>query len=532
LQSFGGGSEPGTQGSWNAWDWNTELFPDPAGFLRYAHANGIEIGMNLHPSINSNDRHFAATQEKAGGALQPSDSCRVVQADPTGLCHVFDWTDPRQLRAYFDLHTPFEQQGADFWWLDWCCDATRADAPGLTPDTFINWRYAERQRARGSRWPAFQRIGGSYQLGWGGDGGTGALAERRQTIQFTGDTCGTWEMLAFEPAFTAAAAAIGLPYVSHDIGSFHATPPNGICDATVSPVTSPRTNSLSGELYVRWMQLGVVQPLLRIHSSHGKRLPWEYPQPYERIAADALRLRGALVPYLYSAAAHARRTGAPMTRPLWLDWPRRPEAYEHDGVFMLGRDLLAAPVTSPGDPATVKVWFPPGRWTDVATGEQHRGPATKELEAPLDRIPLFARRGALVATQPAAPTTPAGSPGELLLTAYPGSGRSVLYDDAGDGLAYLGRRGSSRIRLRQRRTRRAITVTIGAERRFAGRPAKRTWTVTVRGVTRPARIVRVGGRRLAPSAWTAEPGPGIVTVRLGARPTRRATRVVVRLGRR
>src|SRR3712207_8872637 len=65
-------------------------------------------------------------------------------------CMVFDWADRRQLDAYFSLHEPFERQGTDFWWLDWCCDATRAEAPGLTPDTWINKHYFERQRDRKS----------------------------------------------------------------------------------------------------------------------------------------------------------------------------------------------------------------------------------------------------------------------------------------------------------------------------------------------------------------------------------------------
>ena len=157
---------PGEPYSWNGWDWNAELYPDPKRFLAWAHDAGIDVGLNIHPSINNRDPHFEETQQRAGGGLEASDTCRIVQADPQGTCMVFDWTDPAQVEAYFALHEPFEADGTDFWWLDWCCDGTRADAPGLTPDTWINKLYFERQRARGSRWPAFQRIGGSYQAGF------------------------------------------------------------------------------------------------------------------------------------------------------------------------------------------------------------------------------------------------------------------------------------------------------------------------------------------------------------------------------
>jgi hypothetical protein len=397
---------PGRPYSWNAWDWNEELYPDPRGFFRWAHDQGLEVGLNIHPSINDRDPRFPATQEQAGGGLTVDPGCRVVQADPNGQCMVFDWTDRRQLRAYLALHEQFEQQGADFWWLDWCCDGSHAEAPGLTPDTWINKQYFDRQRARGSRWPAFQRIGGSFQLGFGGNGGTGAFAEHRYTLQFTGDTCATWPLLAFAAEFTAAAGSIGMPYVSHDIGTFFSESPRGICDKQLSPILAPNENELSPEMYVRWVQLGAFQPFDRLHSHHGKRLPWEYEEPARTIAADFLRLRAALVPYLYTLARDAHDTGMPMVRALYLQWPRRAAAYRHPTEYTLGRDVLVAPVTAPGD-AEVSVWFPPGTWVDWFTGKRHRGPATKRLAVPLERMPVFVRAGAVVPTQPSAPTTPA-----------------------------------------------------------------------------------------------------------------------------
>ena len=143
----------------------------------------------------------------------------MLIADPTAQCGVFDWTNPRQAAAYFALHKPFEHEGVDLFWLDWCCDASSAVAPGLTADTWINSLYAREQRARGSRWPAFARVGASYSAGDGFDGdtqngGTGIFAEHRNTIQFTGDTCATWPMLGFEAQFTAEEGNVGLPYVS------------------------------------------------------------------------------------------------------------------------------------------------------------------------------------------------------------------------------------------------------------------------------------------------------------------------------
>ena len=476
---------PGGNYSWNGWDWNRTLYPDPAGFFAWAHSQGLNVTLNVHPSIDSTDPQFAATQQRAGGGLKVDDGCRLVQADPNGQCMVFDWTDPKQRDAYFALHDRFEKDGASFWWLDWCCDGSKADAPGLTPDTWINKLYFERQRARGSRWPAFQRIGGSFQLGFDGATGNGALAEHRYTMQFTGDTCGTWPLLAFASEFTAAEASIGLPYVSHDIGTFHAVSPTGVCDKNLSPILTPRENSLPDDMYVRWVQLGTFQPILRLHSHHGKRLPWEYPGRAGDIAASFLRLREALVPYLYSLASVARDTGVPMVRPLYLQWPRQGAAYQHPSEYTLGRDLLVAPVAAPGDPAGVDVWFPPGTWVDWFTGERHRGPAVEKLSVPLDRMPVFARAGAVIPTQPQVATTAVATPRSVVLNVFPGTGQTTLYDDAGDGLSYLKGR-SARTVIRQARGKLVIGPMKG---RYGGRPTRRSWDIHVRGHT-----IRTGPR--------------------------------------
>jgi alpha-glucosidase (family GH31 glycosyl hydrolase) len=315
-----------------------------------------------------------------------------------------------------------------------------------------------------------------------------------------------------------------MPYVSHDIGTFFAQSPNGTCDKQLSPIVAPRENSLTPEMYVRWIQLGTFQPLDRLHSHHGRRLPWEYPEPARSVAASFLRLREALGPYLYALARGSHDTGVPMVRPLWFTWPREAAAHTHGTQFTLGRDVLVAPVARPGNPASVSVWFPPGTWTDWFTGERHRGPAVKRLSVPLNRMPVFVRAGGVVPTQPPVATTPAAPPASLVLTAYRGRGGFTLYDDAGDGLAY--ERGEfARTRVTQRRLRRGRhVVTIGRARgRFAGFPRRRSYELRLVGVRRP-RAVTVAGKR---KRWRYDARTRTVTLRL-TRPTRRATRIALR----
>lgn len=520
---------PDSNYSWNGWEWNRDLYPDPRGFLREAHSAGLEVGLNVHPSISSTDPRFAETQAAASGGLTADPGCSVVQADPNGECMVFDWTDPAQLAAYFDLHRPFERDGADFWWLDWCCDGSRAEAPGLTPDTWINRAYYRHQRDRGSRWPAVSRIGGSRQGGGGGIGGTGAFADHRYAIQFTGDTCAKWPMLAFASEFTAAAASIGMPYVSHDIGTFHAVSESSACDKDAERPLTPRQNELPDDMYVRWVQFGTFQPLDRLHSHHGFRLPWEYSTETERIASRFLRLRGLLAPYLYTLAHEAHRTGIPMARALYLRWPGQGAAYGHLSEYTLGRDMLVAPVAKPGATASMEVWFPPGTWVDWFTGERHQGPGIEQLDVPLSRMPVFVRAGGIVPLQPNLPTTPAGPPRSLVLFAQSGTGATSLYDDSGRGFSY--ERGKSTLTtISQRRAAGVTDFLIGRARGgFASAPRKRSYEIRLTGIPRPG-LVTVGGTRIG--GWRYDASTRTAIIPTGAQPTARRLHVRVRTGAR
>ena len=522
--------QPGRAFSWNGWDWNRDLFPDPDpdAFVDFAHERDIALIANIHPSISSNDPQFPATEGAAGG-LATNDDCRVLQADTMGTCHVFDWTDQRQLGAYFDLHDLLAGTGIDGFWLDWCCEAEgAADAPGLSPDTWINHQYARYQRGLGTRWPSVSRIGASYlpDGSYGdrgvGAGGTGALAEHRSAIHFTGDTCATWEMLAFQAEHTAAESAIGMPYVSHDIGSFNGEPQLGQCNAVAAAIAQA---PVPDDLYVRWLQLGAFQPLDRLHSNHGARLPWEYDGATAEAAAEALRLRGTLVPYTYTAARRAVDTGLPIAGPLYLRWPRQEAAYVNPTQFTYGRDLVVAPVTEPRESVDVELWVPPGSWVERTTGERFRGPGTATVTAGLGDVPVLVRAGSVLPGH--APGVGAGiAPRDSVVpTAYPGRrGRGQMYDDAGTGFGYE-RRQHTRTSFTQRRRDDAVTVRIGRARGdFRGALRDRTWDLHVRDVDRPRRV-SVDGRRTRGWSYDADTR----TVRILLEPVRSTQGATVRV---
>ena len=516
---------PGRPYAWNSWEWGTSLFPDPKRFLSWAHGQGLSVTVNIHPSISSSDPRYAAAAAQAGGLPESSGTCQILMADPTGRCHVFDWTNPRQVRAYFALHQPFASDGVDFFWLDWCCDASSANAPGLTADTWINSLYAKQERARGLRWLAFARAGASYSAtlpddGDGQNGGTGIFAEHRYTIQFTGDTCATWAMLGFEARFSAEEGNVGLPYVSDDIGSFNGQPSVGVCSAQ----TALLNEHLPDDLYARWVAFGTFQPLDRLHSNHGDRLPWQYGRVANAASASFLRLREALGPYIYTLARRTYDTGLPITGALYLTWPGQAGAYQHPSEYTFGPNVVVEPVTVSGNPAPAALWVPPGSWVDYFTGQRFRGPGVRTLEVPLDQMPVLVRSGAVIPTQAYARSTRPGPNPSLTLTAYPGArGSFGLYDDQGTGFGYTHAR-ATRTRITHTEHGGRSTVTIGAARgHFPGALRRRTWVVRLVGIRRPS-AVEIDGRRVRGFTWSG----GTLTVTTGPRATDRALTITAR----
>jgi alpha-glucosidase (family GH31 glycosyl hydrolase) len=286
---------------------------------------------------------------------------------------------------------------------------------------------------------------------------------------------------------------------------------------------------LPNDMYVRWLQAGVVAPILRLHSNHSPRLPWEYGGRAEELGELFLRLRESFVPYIYTLARQAYDTGLPIARAMYLEWPKLEAAYAFDRQYMLGDALLAAPVAKPGDPARKRVWFPPGRWVDVFTGEVHTGPRAETLKVPLDRMPLFARAGAVVPRQDYVDSTDRGAYDPLILNVYAGGdGRFTLYEDEGVGFGYQAN-ASTRTQLRWDEGAKGATLSIARARgTYPGDPATRRYSVRVLGVERP-REVRIGGRVVR--GWKYDAAARLLIVDTPALGTKRAAAVTLVSGR-
>ncbi len=170
------------------------------------------------------------------------------------------------------------------------------------------------------------------------------------------------------------------------------------------------------ELYTRWLQAMLLVPQVC-----GSGSPWSFGQPYELINRLTLELRARLLPYLYSVIACSRQYSTPIIRPLFMC---DPAVRTVDDCYLVG-DILVAPVIERGA-VSRSVMLPKGLWYDYWTNEPVRGGSTLEVTAPLERLPLFIRAGAILPMLSSEPDT-------LHLHVFPGNAENVHYEDAGDG---------------------------------------------------------------------------------------------------
>lgn len=442
--------------SWNGWNWSTQYFPAPVTFLTWAHQQGLKISLNIHPTIQGDDPKFAAANSIPGGL--PSCGTNV---------YYWDWGVKAQAQSYFNLNAAFNDQGVDIWWLDWCCDGRNVAMAGLPGDAWVNNQYLQYHNGRGTRGFAFSRIGSGY-AGYAAPGSpNSAWGEHRATLHFTGDADSTWNMLSFESYMTIREGNIGLPYVSHDIGSFHG-------------------NHLSDAMYLRWVQFGTFQPIFRLHSDHGDRLPWSYPAVRAN-AEKFMRLRHALIPYTYSLSYESSIGGFPMVRGMYLYYPENAEAYTYDRQYMFGDQLLVSPIVTGGTTASVSVWFPQGMWTNFFTGDTVRGPVVRTVTADFTAMPVFAKLGAVIPMQAYMDYVGQKKLDSLAFMVYPGAdGAFTLYEDEGENLNY---RSGSFVLTPLTYQENGKTFIIGAKTgTYTGAPAQRAYTVTFVNRGRPATV--------------------------------------------
>jgi len=295
---------------------------------------------------------------------------------------------------------------------------------------------------------------------------------QRYAATWTGDNSSTWNHLAMSTPMLLSMGISGFPLIGDDIGGFAGSP--------------------TADLLTRWFEVGALNPIYRDHTAKGtaNQEPWVHGPEHEAIRRKYIELRYQLMPYLYTAIEESTRTGIPLMRALFLEYPQAPEFYGDNRDFLFGRDLFVAPVTTEMIDAE-EISLPPGDWYDYWTNEKHVSNEKLLLHPKLDEMPLYVRAGAIVPMQSVVQNTDEIPSGPLRLRVYPGDDcRGTLYQDDGHTFAY--QKGEIlRINYSCQVSPGSVTLSSSVEKN-AFKPWWESAEVTVYGAAVAPKEVRVG----------------------------------------
>jgi alpha-D-xyloside xylohydrolase len=382
------------------WRFDPVDWPDPAAMARELESLGVRLMVSVWPSVSPLSENYQE-MEQAGllvGAEQgvpfhaPWRDKGFEVEMPVAF---YDATDPAA-RAYLwsKIKRNYVDLGVSAFWLDACEPEIQPGHPhnlrfhsGPGAEVFNSYP-AENARAfyEGMLAEGNDEVVLLCRSAWAG-------SQRYGAAVWSGDIDPTWESLATQVRAGLNIGLSGIPWWTTDIGGFHGGDPD-----------SPEYR----ELVVRWFQYGAFCPLFRLHGfrdprtafgpemTGGPNEAWSYGPEALVLIEQTMRLRERLRPYLMEQMRAAHERGLPPMRPLFVDFPADKEAWQVDDEFLLGPDVLVAPILSPGA-TTRSVYLPAGaRWKDAWTGQVCEGGTVIDAAAPIEHIPVFLRNGAMV----------------------------------------------------------------------------------------------------------------------------------------
>ncbi len=400
--------------------WDRARFPDPAALAQDFADAGVRLVANVKPAMLLDHPRFAEVEGFRGFIRDSEDESRPHIAQFWGgEAAYLDFTNP-QTSAWWGAQVKAQllDKGIASTWNDnnefevWD-DGARADLNGrggamacLRPvQTQLMLRasaLAQQEHAPMKRPYLVTRSGGP--------------GVQRYAQTWTGDNRTDWKTLRYNMRMGHGLSLSGIFNFGHDVGGFAGRKPEP-------------------ELFMRWIEQGIYWPRFTIHSWNddgSANEPWMYPELLPLVRA-AMEWRERLVPLLYTLMWRAHAHHEPILRPLFFDFPDEAESYEENDAFMLGRDVLVAPIVEPGVVGR-SVWLPKtdGGWYDIRTGAL-LSCGENRVEALLGAAPVFIRAGSILPLGP----SPSWADGPLTLRLFPlkeGLSHLEIYDDDGESL--------------------------------------------------------------------------------------------------
>ena len=445
---------------WNAMEFLNDDFRDAQKMIDEVHAQHAKLMISIWASFGP--------MTKAYRELEPKGLLFDFHTWPqSGLP---DWPPRRDYPSGVKPYNPYSQEARDIYWKNllrlenmgidaWWMDSTEPDHHDFQEsDLDFETGSGSFRRVRNAfpivsvegvfdnqRKVSDRRVMILTRSAYAGQQRTGANT-------WSGDVGSSWETLRAQVPAGLGFAFTGNPNFNTDCGGFF---PNGY--NRVYGDASCARNPLFQELYVRWLQYGAFCPMMRSHGESSRREIWEFGEPGEPVydaIARTIRLRYSLLPYIYSVSHEVSAADGTFQRALVMDFPADKAVWERGDEFLFGRSLLVAPVLraqyTPEDvrfddtpvdfsqARSTQVYLPKGAdWYDFWTGERLRGGQTLTRPTQLDRVPLFARAGAIIPLGPDVQYSSEKPWDALEIRVYPGAdGRFILYEDEGDTYRY------------------------------------------------------------------------------------------------
>jgi len=434
-------------------EWDESAFPDPKGMIEELKALGFRLSLWESPYVPL-DSEMCAEGQRRGFLLKsksispsssegsqaqfpspsegsqaqfpsPSEGSQAQFPSPSGggqggglaLVHGFakpsaaiDFTNPDAVEWFKAKNRRLLEMGVAVIKTDFAEDMPNDAVPhdGTPAEQLHNLYPLLYQRAV---FEATKEVHG-YGLIWGRSGYAGS---QRYPVHWGGDPGCTFEDMAASLRGALSWILSGAAFASFDMGGFFGIP-------TLTDPPSP-------ELYVRWSQMGLLFSHARAHGHTAPREPWAYGEPALTIFRKYAQLRYRLLPYLYGAARKAAE-GVPLARPLVYDHPSDRTTWPIDDEYLLGPDLLVAPMFVPR--GSREIYLPAGAWYDFWTDRHFAGGSWITYEAELETLPLFVRGGAVLPMGPELQYANERPWDPLSFDVYPGENGTTEFEQTDD----------------------------------------------------------------------------------------------------
>ncbi len=466
--------------------WDNNAFPDPEGMIADLKKDGVNTILVTEPFILTSSKRWQEAVD--AGAITPGPDGKPKTFDfyfgNTGLVDVFD---PKAQAWFWNIYRGLKKQGVAGWWGDLGepevhpDDAMHAIGSGAAVHNAYGHQWAKMVYENALKDTPDERPFIMMRSGFAG-------SQRYGMLPWTGDVSREWDGLKPQVELALQMGLLGLAYTHSDLGGFAGG------------------ETFDAEMYIRWLQYGVFQPVYRPHAQdHIASEPVFHDASTQDILRPFVNLRYRLLPYNYSLAYQNSLSGMPLMRPLFFSDESNPALIDNAQSYFWGDAFLVTPVTAPGV-TSVNVELPKGVWFDYWTDTRHNGGQRIDAPVSLKTLPVYVKAGSFIPMAADMANTSVYDSSHLQLHYYADAtvqtATGEMYDDDGKDPQAIATKKFERLTFSAEQKRQALDITLKRSGDFTGRPLTRHIELVVHNWPKSA-VVRIGSKTLVNTHYDA-----------------------------